>query len=245
MLENSSLRNLSFLDKYSRINGNIIRHLSSIIETHFTILGFFWFFIWSIFFIADLTIFIGQKFPGWIPGWDLWLAIVLIITLWIFTWWSLFCIYFVFRYIVMTPIKVLFTKITKEIIAFHRYIRDSIQSEQNIGEVLEKLGYIFRLHKRLIILKTITKKIHKVDSIELSNTIDESIEWILWVIHDLQSDMMKDITEQKNILESTKSEVTKNIQWTTELNKVSEVQRARLDNQIEQFEELQGVLVKV
>ena len=53
------------------------------------------------------------------------------------------------------------------------------------------------------------------------------------------------MTHQQSILQSTKTEVEKNIHGTTELDQVSELQRARLDRQIEQFEELQRVLVKV
>ncbi len=65
------------------------------------------------------------------------------------------------------------------------------------------------------------------------------------IINDLGSDLEKQLTEKQKILESAKSEVSKHITWTTELDQVSELQRARLDRQIEQFEELQRVLVKV
>ncbi len=64
-------------------------------------------------------------------------------------------------------------------------------------------------------------------------------------MNDLRFDLALHLTEQQNILESAKSEVSKHISWTTESNQVSELQRARLDRQIEQFEELQRVLVKV
>ncbi len=64
------------------------------------------------------------------------------------------------------------------------------------------------------------------------------------LIH-LRSDLQTRLTEQQKSLEWAKAEVEKNIQWTTELNQVSELQKARLDRQIEQFEELQRVLVKM
>ena len=50
---------------------------------------------------------------------------------------------------------------------------------------------------------------------------------------------------QQKALKSAKSEVSKHITWTPEFDQISELQRARLDRQIEQFEELQRVLVKV
>lgn len=55
----------------------------------------------------------------------------------------------------------------------------------------------------------------------------------------------KEMKQQQKTLEQAKSEVEANIHGTTELEQVSELQKARLDRQIEQFEELQKVLVKV
>jgi hypothetical protein len=62
---------------------------------------------------------------------------------------------------------------------------------------------------------------------------------------DLRSDLTIRLAEQQKTLEQAKSEVEQNIHGTSELNQVSELQSARLDRQIEQFEELQRVLVKV
>lgn len=71
------------------------------------------------------------------------------------------------------------------------------------------------------------------------------LEFFLYILTDLRSDLTIRIQEQQSTLESAKSEVEKNIAWTTELNQVSELQRVRLDKQIEQFEELQRVLVRI
>ena len=65
------------------------------------------------------------------------------------------------------------------------------------------------------------------------------------MIHQLKSQLIQNILEQRQILESAKTEVEKNITGTPELLAVSEAQQVRLDRQIEQFEELQRVLVKV
>ncbi len=67
----------------------------------------------------------------------------------------------------------------------------------------------------------------------------------IYILQNLRSDLALRLSEQQYVLESAKSEVSKNIQWTTELDHVSELQRVRLDKQIEQFEELQRVLIKV
>ena len=68
---------------------------------------------------------------------------------------------------------------------------------------------------------------------------------ILLILTDLRSDLLIRLTEQQESLKSAKSEVESHIKWTIELDQVSELQRIRLDKQIEQFEELQRVLVKV
>ncbi len=71
------------------------------------------------------------------------------------------------------------------------------------------------------------------------------IQYCNSIIRNLINDLILNTEKQQQSLESAKSEVEKNIAWTTELEQVSELQRARLDKQIEQFEELQKVLVKV
>ncbi len=65
------------------------------------------------------------------------------------------------------------------------------------------------------------------------------------VQENISSDLISRIEKIKHSLQSAKSEVSKNIQWTTELDHVSELQKVRLNKQIEQFEALQKVLVKV
>lgn len=71
------------------------------------------------------------------------------------------------------------------------------------------------------------------------------MQFILEQLLDLRSDLATRLTEQQQILESAKTEVEKNITGTPELLAVSELQKERLDRQIEQFEELQRVLVRV
>ena len=68
---------------------------------------------------------------------------------------------------------------------------------------------------------------------------------IVTILTDLRSDLATRLTEQQQILESAKTEVEHNITGTPELLAVSDTQKLRLDRQIEQFEELQRVLVRV
>lgn len=75
--------------------------------------------------------------------------------------------------------------------------------------------------------------------------MENTLEWIASILLDLRSDLATRLTEQQQILEWAKSEVQKNIVGTPELLAVSEAQKLRLDRQIEQFEELQRVLVRI
>lgn len=63
------------------------------------------------------------------------------------------------------------------------------------------------------------------------------------LLSNLKGDLNMHIEKEQSTLESAKSEVEKNIKWTTELNQISELQRARLDKQIKQFEDLQRLLI--
>jgi phage shock protein A len=65
------------------------------------------------------------------------------------------------------------------------------------------------------------------------------------ILTDLRSDLATRLAEQRSALESAKTEVEQNITGTPELLAVSEAQQVRLDRQIEQFEELQRILVRV
>ncbi len=78
-----------------------------------------------------------------------------------------------------------------------------------------------------------------------SNILNILLSTLLEYLTDLRSDLATRLTEQQQILESAKSEVEKNITGTLDLLAVSELQKTRLDRQIEQFEELQRVLVRV
>jgi flagellar motility protein MotE (MotC chaperone) len=81
------------------------------------------------------------------------------------------------------------------------------------------------------------QKIIELEEMQINGTIK--------IIEKLRSDLATRLAEQRSALESAKTEVEKNITGTPELMTVSEVQRVRLDRQIEQFEELQRVLVRV
>lgn len=117
------------------------------------------------------------------------------------------------------------------------------QKTQNIDEILKITELSNILLWKFINFWNLQKKTNYQDE-EIRNFVKEEVNKIWNILLDLRSDLQIRLTEQKQILKSAKSEVTENIQWTTDLARVSELQRKRLDKQIEQFEELQKVLVK-
>ena len=82
----------------------------------------------------------------------------------------------------------------------------------------------------------------RINIIELKSLIFPIIYAIL---RDLQKDILHHTEVQISKLQKAKSTVEQNITGTIELEQVSELQKARLDRQIEQFEELQKILVRV
>ncbi len=64
------------------------------------------------------------------------------------------------------------------------------------------------------------------------------------ILKDLRSDLSIRLAEQSRLIQLAKSELEKRLHWSPEITDVSEIQKVRLDRQIEQFEELQKVLVK-
>ncbi len=68
---------------------------------------------------------------------------------------------------------------------------------------------------------------------------------ILALLNHFKNEFIHEVKEKHEVLTYAKWELTKHLGWSSELSKVSELQKIRLDRQIEQFEELQRVLVKV
>ncbi len=124
---------------------------------------------------------------------------------------------------------------------FNTFWNNSHSKIKNFEEILTSITSI---HKQFNALPILKNYVYSRDSKYLFLQKLET-QYFIEILTDLRSDLTTRLTEQQQILESAKSEVTKNIHWTTELDHVSELQKVRLDRQIEQFEELQRVLVKV
>lgn len=149
-------------------------------------------------------------------------------------------------YLITLPKKILDIYVN-DVIDLLKSVQAAISQWFQIEDICKQIEYIGikiadiqskRKYLWIAIMKESTRK-------SMSNSFILITKWVLLTLTDLRSDLSIRLAEQKSTLKSAKSEVEKNITWTTELNQVSELQRTRLDRQIEQFEELQRVLVKV
>ncbi len=153
--------------------------------------------------------------------------------------------------------------IVKPFFSLVQYIKDvnillfrDISEIQTIIEILDKINKIYFIMRILLKIKKFWKFINKLtlnsnyvslrknSLMLLIELLDRNINWIIWLLSDLRSDLSIRLTEQRSLLESAKWDVKKHIQWTTELESISELQKIRLDKQIEQFEELQKILIR-
>ncbi len=181
---------------------------------------------------------------------------IIIIILWISAIWEIFSIllflaFNTIAWFILIPLFIGFLGSPILYIILNLLISDFLKKLSKINTIyINEIDYVEKTEQILLKLIEIKKIMNYTMSFNISyfiwkEILQVQIDYLLMVISDLRSDLSIRLTEQQQSLESAKSEVEKNIHWTTELESVSELQRARLDRQIEQFEELQRVLVKV
>ena len=132
-------------------------------------------------------------------------------------------------------------QLLKELKLFNTLWKKTHSRIENLEEILDGIEWI---HSKLYKLPILKKYAVSKDSKYLFLQKIE-ITYFYEILKNLHSDLQTRIQEQQKTLEQAKSEVEANIRWTNELEQVSELQKARLDRQIEQFEELQKVLVNI
>ncbi|MBX9809777.1 hypothetical protein K2X92_05295 [Candidatus Gracilibacteria bacterium] len=175
---------------------------------------------------------------------DIIIFIILIIVLGIGSYIIYIIVFYIGKNIFIKPTITIINHISETIIKLGITIDSDILTIQSIDAIIEKTSEIKELQKTLqrsqIFLSIFTKNIVPF----FSSLMKDTDKWVLSILINLRSDLSIRLTEQQKSLKSAKSEVEENIQGTTELDQVSELQKTRLDKQIEQFEELQRVLVK-
>ena len=148
------------------------------------------------------------------------------------------------RYFVIETVTSTINTYVDEIISVYKVIINGVNQISDAEEILQKMQTMPKLFRKLKRIRGYISFFDSDNSRTLSHIQENDQAVIMAVIQDMISDLQLRLEEQQKTLEQAKSEVEQNIHGTSELNQVSELQRARLDQQIEQFKELQRVLVK-
>lgn len=192
------------------------------------------------------------QLQGWYLQWEkkdaIWFTIfmwmLLITFLWIMSWDFVLAIWFIWP-IFLFIILMSFIWFESEKIRYYKWIQELYSLTKWTDKKVEDYNEIITILKKL--RKILTKKWNMfiwMGLLELEIR-ENQYNYFKMVQENISSDLISRIEKIKHSLQSAKSEVSKNIQWTTELDHVSELQKVRLNKQIEQFEALQKVLVKV
>lgn len=170
---------------------------------------------------------------------------------------------YIIPFMIGLGLKIFLLKDLNEIKSINSYLASDINKISNFNEIQTKVHVLYKTLKRLLFYKKLwfssfTLYLYKwrYDFVSSHFWGKRKLQWNLeWLynyessiiyefLKDLRSDLQIRLAEQQQTLQKAKSEVEDNIKGTTELNQVSELQQARLDWQIAQFEELQKVLIK-
>ena len=192
-------------------------------------------FLWC-FGTAPLMLIFESKFwSNWI-----WSLITILVPVLVFTF-----IWYILYQLSILPFKIMenLWNTGKKLALLKQYGQQRILDFQ---EIYNHGKEVYKINKSLLFLrKTFWWLLTKETIWSLEKFFIETSRNTIAVLTDLRSDLATRLTEQQQILEWAKSEVEQNITGTPEVLAVSELQKARLDRQIEQFEELQMVLVRV
>lgn len=159
---------------------------------------------------------------------------------WFFYW------MFIIWLVVFKLMELYCNNLLKKLYSQEMRFEKSKKYKENIEEIIQHLEWIYQTIKTISYFRSAVWLLGGNESYNnIYKRLGKKNQILLKFINNLRSDLSIRLTEHQQSLESAKLEVESNIQWTTELKQASELQRTRLDKQIEQFEELQRVLVKV
>ena len=120
--------------------------------------------------------------------------------------------------------------------AVKRLMKNTTHTVEEISEILFKLKNIYNLMLIIKHMRILSYILWGKEKRKLKKYVTQEISEIFIYLSNLRSDLQIRLDEQKKSLEWAKSEVESNIKWSNDLEQVSEIQKIRLDRQIEQFE---------
>lgn len=191
--------------------------------------------VWSIMITALIYLFVVAYFsPSWsaqIP--DGALEKLMIILLFLLPWYfgSLFN-----KWIQSINIA---EKLKNHILMLYAFCRQDPKGVRNIDEILKQSKKVQWIVSFMITAWKLKFVFSDTSQEKIKILISMAISFSQTILRDLRLNLIDQITDQQYYLESAKSEIINNLNQTPELLRVSELQKLRLDRQIEQFEKLQ------
>jgi hypothetical protein len=188
-----------------------------------------------------------------IPSWITLLFIQLIfpinldgnIIVWVL--FSLFCPTFLVLYITRRYAINWISSINKHNISIDTIDTHGISIEETLSGfhlIYKNIITIFRWKKMIHWALFYREKGWKVIWENIDHFLEMEITYIYQLLSNLRSDLYLHIENTQWVLKSSKDEIESATTWTNEFESISELQRARLDKQIEQFEKLQKILMR-
>ncbi len=178
---------------------------------------------------------INTSFPDWV-------------NLSIATIWFLICLIllpYIFYHIGILPYRII-SNLYEKGNSIGSLLKMESKKAGNTENILIQTQLLYKKLKKIIVLRKVCWWFLRRESNKALDIYFELIQIQAYnLLINLRSDLTLRLTEQQQTLEQAKADVSTHIHWTNELNQVSGLQQARLDKQIEQFEELQRVLLKV
>lgn len=176
-------------------------------------------------------------------GFILFIIFLLVMPLWLYSWEFLLAVSFIG--FLIGPFIMMFLIHKLQTIKYYKWIQELYRLSKWTEKRVEDFNEILMLLKKL--KKILDKKWNKlvwlwVTELEIRAN---QYKYFILLLDNLKSDLVRKIRDMGKTIESASYSLSTHIHWTDELNQVSELQRQRLDKQIEQFEDLQRVLVKV
>lgn len=152
---------------------------------------------------------------------------------------------------VMIPLSIIFLGTPIFLIISRIYITYFLERVTKINELfLQKARTVDTIDLLLEDLKSILHYIRILSILRWFHFVSlkflvVQFEYFIMLIAEIRSDILINISRQEDLLNQAKLEAETYIQWTTALKQTSELQKARIDMQIMQFEELQKIILKV
>ena len=116
----------------------------------------------------------------------------------------------------------------------------------SLNTILAKINDINILYGKILKHSSILKIFYPKNTfISYRNFLNSVAIFLKIVLHDSNEDLQKVVKEVSKSLEWAKSEVAQNIIGTTLLDETSKLQQLRLEKQIEEFEKLEKILIKI